>query len=206
MKHKTITTLFLDIGGVLLSNGWGSEQREKAISFFKLDGAELNQRHHLTFDTYEQGKLSLPEYLKRIVFYEPRHFSLQEFTEFMFSQSVPFQETIDFFKFLKNQYQLKVIAVSNEGRELNDYRITEFKLRELFDAFVSSSYVHLRKPDADIFKMAIDISQTHPDHILYIDDRRMFVEVAQSLGMHGMRYEGLEKTRNHLNLYEFQHT
>ncbi len=206
MKHKTITTLFLDIGGVLLTNGWGSEQREKAISHFKLDGVELNQRHHLTFDTYEQGKLSLPEYLKRTVFYEPRHFSIQEFTEFMFSLSAPYQETIDFFKDLKNQFQLKVIAVSNEGRELNDYRITEFNLRELFNAFISSSYVHLRKPDADIFKMAIDISQTHPDHILYIDDRHMFVEVAQSLGMNGMHYEGLEKARNQLKLYEFQNT
>jgi putative hydrolase of the HAD superfamily len=203
MKDLAITTLFLDIGGVVLTNGWGHEARDKAVAHFKLDHDELNERHHLTFDTYEEGKLTLSEYLKRIVFYEPRSFSENEFTAFMFKQSLPYQDTIIFFKELKKRYQLKVIAVSNEGRELNSYRITEFKLSELFDAFVSSSFVHLRKPDTDIFQMAIDISQTHPSHSLYIDDRRMFVEVAQSLGLSGIHYKGLELMKTQLSTFGF---
>jgi putative hydrolase of the HAD superfamily len=198
MGNDTITTLFLDIGGVLLTNGWGHEARNNAISHFKLNRDELNERHHLTFDTYEEGKLTLSEYLKRIVFYETRAFSEDEFITFMFKQSLPLQEAIDFFKEIKKQYQLKVIAVSNEGRELNAYRITQFKLNELFDAYVSSSFVHLRKPDADIFRMAVDISQTAPEQLLYIDDRHMFVEVAQSLGMHGIHYKGLDDAKNQL--------
>src|SRR6478752_7226483 len=150
-EQKKITTLFLDIGGVLLTAGWGHESRNKAVKHFKLNAEELNERHHLTFDTYEEGKLTLSEYLKRIVFYEERSFSEQDFITFMFKQSLPFQDTIDFFKEIKKRYQLKIIAVSNEGRELNTYRIQTFKLNELFDAFVCSSFVHMRKPDSDIF-------------------------------------------------------
>jgi putative hydrolase of the HAD superfamily len=201
MKRQAITTLFLDIGGVLLSNGWGREERSKAIAHFKLDAEELNERHHLTFDTYEEGKLAFKEYLNRVVFYEKRKFSEKEFIKFMFKQSTVYQDAIDFFKKIKEHYHLKVIAVSNEGRELNAYRIKEFKLAELFDAFICSSYVHLRKPDTDIFRMAIDISQTKPEHSIYVDDRLMFVDIAESLGLNGIHYTSLETTRKQLKKY-----
>lgn len=204
MNKKAITTLFLDIGGVLLTNGWGHESRNKAVARFKLDAEEMNERHHLTFDTYEEGKLTLHEYLDRVVFYESRKFSHEDFVTFMYSQSTAYPETIDFFKTLKKRYQLRVIAVSNEGRELNDYRIKEYKLNELFDAFVSSCFVHLRKPDKDIFRMASDISQTVPGHSLYIDDRSMFVEVAQTFGMNGLHYKGLEDAKVKLKALGFE--
>lgn len=203
MKHKKITTLFLDIGGVLLTNGWDHESRNKAVSHFKLDGEEMNERHHLTFDTFEEGKLTLHEYLNRVVFYEKRKFSKHDFIKFMFKQSIDYPDTIDFFKKLKKRYNLKVIAISNEGKELNEYRITKFKLGELFNAFVSSSIVHLRKPDEDIFKMAAQISQTEPRHSFYIDDRLMFVEIANSLGMNGIHYQGLDSLKKQLKKMGF---
>jgi putative hydrolase of the HAD superfamily len=201
MKNRVITTLFLDIGGVLLTNGWGKEQRNNAIKHFKLDSDEMNERHHLTFDTYEEGKLTLTEYLERVVFYTKRKFSQAEFIKFMMEQSIAFPECIKYFMQLKNRNELKIIAVSNEGREINAYRIKEFKLDELFDTFVSSSYVHLRKPDADIFQMAIDVSNTTPKHSIYIDDRLMFVQVARKLGMNGVHHENLNSTQKELKKY-----
>ncbi len=203
MQNKKITTLFLDIGGILLSNGWGHEARDSTVAYFKLNSEEVNERHHLTFDTYEEGKLTLHEYLKRVVFYEKRNFSEEDFTAFMFNQSLAYPDTFNFFKEIKKEYRLKVIAVSNEGRELNNYRINQFKLNELFDAFVSSCFVHFRKPDEDIFRMAIDISQTLPEHAIYIDDRLMFVEVAQGLGMHGIHHQELEDTKKQLKTLGF---
>jgi putative hydrolase of the HAD superfamily len=201
MKDQIITTLFLDIGGVLLSNGWDHEARGKAVSHFKLNSEETEERHHLTFDIYEEGKLTLHEYLKQIVFYKSRQFSEDDFIDFMLKQSYPFQETIDFFIKIKQHYSLKVIAVNNEGKELNEYRIREYKLNTLFDAFVSSAFVHLRKPDADIFRMAVNISQTPLENAIYIDDRLMFVEVAKSLGMHGIHHKGLDATKNKLESF-----
>jgi putative hydrolase of the HAD superfamily len=205
MKGEQIGKLFLDIGGVLLTNGWGGSSRKLAAEKFNLDFKEMDERHHLTFDTYEMGKLTLDQYLKRLVFYEPRDFSVDDFKKFMFEQSKPFPENIEFFKELKAKHKLHVIAVSNEGRELNEYRIKTFKLHELFDAFVSSCYVKFRKPDTDIFHIACDIAHTLPSQTLMIDDRLMFVEVARSVGIHAMQYTSLESIKEKISHVNFLH-
>ena len=142
----------------------------------------MNERHHLTFDTYEEGKLSLDEYLNRVVFYQERSFSREEFKAFMYAQSQPFPEMIELMRGLKLQYGLQVAAVSNEGRELTAYRVQQFKLGTFIDFFISSCFVHYRKPDADIYRIALDIAQVNPEQVVYIDDRAMFVEVAQRPG------------------------
>jgi putative hydrolase of the HAD superfamily len=90
------------------------------------------------------------------------------------------------------------VAVSNEGCELTRYRIQQFKLDEVIDAFVSSCFVHYRKPDKDIYHIALNISQSKPEQVAYIDDRRLFVEVAKGLGIHGITYTSLQETREAL--------
>jgi putative hydrolase of the HAD superfamily len=195
---SSITTLFLDIGGVLLTNGWDHNIRKCAADKFGLDYDEMNERHQLTFDTYEEGKLSLDEYLNRVVFYQNRSFSRDDFKTFMFAQSQPFPEMIELMRGLKNQYGLQVAAVSNEGRELTVYRVQQFKLGTIIDFFISSCFVHYRKPDADMYRIALDIAQVRPEQVVYIDDRAMFVEVAQGLGIKGIIHTGHEVTRKTL--------
>lgn len=194
-----ITTLFLDIGGVLLTNGWDHNTRRRAAEKFGLDYEEMDERHHLTFDTYEEGKLSLDVYLNRVVFYQDRSFSREEFKTFMYAQSQPFSEMIGLMQSLKTQYGLEVAAVSNEGRELTIYRVQQFKLGEFVDFFVSSCFVHLRKPDEDIFRMALDIAQVKPEQVVYIDDRAMFVEIARRLGINGIIHTSYHATRASLD-------
>jgi putative hydrolase of the HAD superfamily len=194
-NDSSISTLFLDIGGVLLTNGWDHNMRQKAAKTFELDYGEMNERHHLTFDTYEEGKLSLYEYLRRVVFYEERPFSLEEFKAFMFEQSQPYQEMVDLVCNLKERYRLKIAAVSNEGRELTVYRIAKFDLGTFIDFFISSCFVHYRKPDEDIYRIALDIAQVPPERVVYIEDRPMFVEVAQGLGIQGIIHKDYESTR-----------
>jgi putative hydrolase of the HAD superfamily len=195
MTASQITTLFLDIGGVLLTNGWDRYARQRAATQFGLDHGEMDERHHLTFDTYEEGKLSLDEYLNRVVFYQPRPFSRDDFKAFIYAQSQPFQEMIDLVRALKERYHLKVAVVSNEGRELTIYRVQKFELGTFVDFFVSSCFVHFRKPDADIFRIALDIAQVQPSEVIYIEDRPMFVQIAQGLGLHGIRHTSFESTR-----------
>ena len=194
MTHRP-TALFLDVGGVLLTNGWDRSMRRRAAETFGLDPAEMDERHHLTFDTYELGKLSLDEYLNRMVFYRERPFSREELKAFMFAQSQPFPQIIDLVRGLKRAHGLKVAVVSNEGRELTTYRIQKFGLSEFIDFFIASSFVYLRKPDADIYRMALDIAQVPIEQVAYIEDRLMFVEVAQGLGIRSIHHTGFESTR-----------
>ena len=196
--NKKITTLFLDVGGVMLTNGWDRKSRKLAASTFDLNFDELEERHHLTFDTYEEGKLSLDDYLNRIVFHAPRPFTQDEFRAFMFEQSQPFPEMIELVCRLKERHRLKVAVVSNEGRELTEHRVQTFGLGKFVDFFVSSCFVHYRKPDTDMFRIALDIAQVDPKEVVYIDDRSMFAEVARGLGINGILHTGYETTRKEL--------
>jgi putative hydrolase of the HAD superfamily len=197
----SINTIFTDIGNVLLTDGWNRHSRNAAATAFNLDATELEDRHHLTFDTYEVGKITLDEYLTRVVFYEKRSFTSAEFKEFMFSQSKPFEEMIKLVWDLKKMYGLKVAVVSNEGRELTEYRIKKFKLYEFVDFFISSCFVHLRKPDADIFQLAVDVAQVPVERIVYLEDRPMFVQVAESLGIKGIHHIDYNSTIEKLNSF-----
>jgi len=199
-KIIPVTTLFLDIGGVMLSNGWGHESRQLAAEEFNLNLSELEDRHHLTFVTYEEGKLTLKEYLNRVVFYQKRTFTADQFQEFMFDQSTPYIEMIELIKKLKEQNQLKIAVVNNEARELNDHRIKKFKLNQFVDFYISSCFVHFRKPDADIFRIALDIAQVPAEHVVYIENTEMFVDVARDLGIRSILHTDYKSTRSELSL------
>jgi len=193
-----ITTLFLDIGGVLLTDGWDHHARRRAARTFALDWAAMEQRHLLNFDTYEAGKLTLEEYLGRVVFYQERPFTRAQFRRFLFAQSRPYPEMLELVRSLKARYGLKTVVLSNEARELNGYRIRKFKLDQFVDAFISSCYVHLHKPDVDIFRLALDVAQTPARQVAYIENTPLFVQIAESLGIRGIVHMNYESTRARL--------
>lgn len=199
---RQIKTLFLDIGGVLLTNGWDTQTRAKAVEHFKLDPHQTQERHQMVFDTLESGKMTMDAYLDYVVFYELKSFTRDQFIRYMQEQSLPIEGSIGFFKAIKEKYKLQVIAISNEPRELNHYRCNHYKLMELFDAVISSSFIHMRKPDASMFKLAIDISQCDVDKSLYIDDRKLFVEVIKGLGVHGVQFTNLEEVKNKIKDFD----
>lgn len=198
-KVVPVTTLFLDIGGVMLSNGWGHESRKLAAEFFKLDYNDMEERHHLTFVTYEEGKLTMKEYLNRLVFYQKRAFTPDQFRKFMFSQTTPYTKMIEFIRQLKEQNQLKIAVVNNEARELNEYRIKKFQLNKFVDFFISSCFVQLRKPDADIFRLALDIAQVSAGQVVYIENTPMFVQIAEGLGVRSILHTDYKTTRTKLS-------
>ena len=193
-----ITCLFLDIGGVLLSNGWDHHARRRAAETFGLDWDGMERRHQANVAAYEEDRLDLDHYLSRVVFNEARPFSREAFWGFMCEQSNPDPGMLALFSRLKPKYGLKVVAVSNEAKELNAYRIRTFELDRLFDIFISSSFVHVRKPDIDILKMALEISLTPAERVFYIDNTREYVELAAELGIRGLTHTDLASTRKAL--------
>jgi putative hydrolase of the HAD superfamily len=194
-RPAPITALFVDVGGVLLTDGWDHHARKRAARHFKLQRAEMEERHRLNFDTYEEGKLTLEEYLSRVVFYQKRPFTQAQFRRFLFAQSKPYPEMLELVRKLKSNYGLKLVVVSNEARELNAHRIREFKLDGFVDSFISSCFVHVRKPDADIFRLALDIAQAPARQVVYIENTPMFVRVAEGLGIKSILHTDYRSTR-----------
>ena len=193
-RNTTISCIFLDVGGVVLTNGWDHLARRRAAKHFKLQWAEMEDRHNLNCATYEEGKLRLEEYLGRVVFYKKRTFTRAQFRSFMFAQSKPYTEMIEIFAQLKIRYGLKIAVVSNEARELNAYRIRKFKLDGFVDCFISSCFVHVRKPDADIFRLALDITQVPAREVVYIENTPMFVQIAEGLGIRSILHTDYKST------------
>jgi putative hydrolase of the HAD superfamily len=177
---KPIRTLFWDVGGVLLTNAWDHEERQRAVEKFQLQKADFETRHKDAVSGFEEGKISLDQYLDRTVFYQPRKFSTQEFKNYMFSLSKPKPEVLEFARSLAARCLMATI--NNESREMNDYRIKQFGLSRIFDLFVSSCYVGMRKPDEKIYRLAIDLIQKQPDECCFIDDRPTNIEGAEKIG------------------------
>lgn len=191
-------TLFVDVGGVLLTNGWDREMRRRAAKVFCLDYDEMDERHHLIDVNYELGNLTLEEYLSYVIFYRNRPFTRDAFREFMYAQSDPHEEMIDLVRQLKAANGLRLVAVSNEGRELTQYRIDRFGLRDFIDVFIASCFVGYRKPDPSIYNAALDIVQADPDRVIYIDDREVFVEAGERLGIRSIHHLELDSTKDQL--------
>lgn len=194
-QSPVITTLFVDVGKVLLTDSWGPTMRQRAVEQFGFDFAEVAQRSQLTFEGYEEGNISLDEYLDWVVFYQPRSFSRQEVKTFMLAQSQPDPAMLDLIRALRQRYGLKVAVVTNDGREFIVHRVQQFGLKEFVDFFIVSCFVHCRKPEPQIYRMALDIAQVEPTEVVYIDDQALFVQVAQKFGLHTIHHTGYEATR-----------
>jgi putative hydrolase of the HAD superfamily len=195
---SAIRALFWDVGGVLLTNAWDHNERAKALDHFNLDAEEFHARHEMVVSSFERGKLTLDEYLDRTVFYGERAFTHEAFREFMFSLSRPFPENLAFAQSLANSGKYFMGTINNESRELNDYRLEKFGLRKIFRLFVSSCFVGLRKPERDIYRLALEITQIPGEECCFIDDRALNLECAKELGMHTIEMKGLEWLRSEL--------
>jgi putative hydrolase of the HAD superfamily len=195
---SAIRAIFWDVGGVLLTNAWDHTERAQAIEHFQLDAKEFQDRHEPLVSSFERGQITLDEYLDRTVFYRDRPFTKDAFREFMFSLSRPFPEVLEFAKALGDSGQYFIGTINNESRELNNYRIEKFGLRKIFRLFVSSCYVGLRKPERDIYRVALEVTQVPAEECCFIDDRAGNLECPREMGMHTIEMKGLEQLRAEL--------
>jgi len=196
-----ITTLFWDIGGVILTNGWDRESRKQAAATFHFDMEEFHDRHDLSFPAFDTGQITLNEYLDRTLFYRARPFTREEFTAFMFAQSKEYADTRAVLDKVAASKRYFIGAINNEPFELNQYRIEAFNLRRSFLVFFSSCYVHSRKPEETIFRVALEVSQRVPEQCLFIDDRPINLDSPRRLGMNVIHHQNAEQLRAELGKY-----
>jgi putative hydrolase of the HAD superfamily len=196
-----VNTLLWDNGGVILTNGWDRASRREAVEKFHLDWADFEDRHELMLDGFERGHVSLDDYLRRTVFYRERPYSIEEFKDFMFAQSQPFSESLEFLGKIAASRRWLLGALNNESSEINEYRIRTFHLRDYFAAFFSSCYLGVRKPNREIYNLALRITQSAPQECVLIDDRDLNLECARELGMNTIQFQNVAQLREDLARY-----
>jgi len=195
MAAARFRVLYSDIGGVLGTNGWDGDIRHTVCAKFNVPTEEIDKRHQLMFDTFERGFMKFEEYLRWVFFASPRTFSLEAVRDFAFTASIPWPENIALFQRVKQANGLKFGLISNEGQGITEYRMNAFGLREVADFIVISHCVHMRKPDKQIWQLALDLAQATPDQCIYVDDREIFVNVAAMLGFTAFQHVDLPSTR-----------
>lgn len=193
-----IEALFWDNGGVILTNGWDREARKRAAEQFHLDWDEFSDRHELMLNAFETGQANLEQYMQRTVFYRPRDFKPEDFKAFMFEQSQPFPEVLDFCGKIAASHKYIMAALNNESREINEYRIKQFKLKNYFEVFFSSCYLGVRKPDIAIYQRVMEIMQRQPSACVMIDDRELNLECARELGLQIIQVKNLDQLKQDL--------
>jgi putative hydrolase of the HAD superfamily len=183
-----ITALFWDVGGVLLTNGWDRHGRERAAEKFRLDWEDFEDRHELIAGRFETGKLTLDRYLDRTVFYRPRNFAKDVFKVYMFDQSKPIDGTLGVVGRIARSGRYLLSTLNNESRELNLHRIEHFELRKYFSLFMSSCFLGVKKPEDEMFRLALDLTQRDPEECLFIDDRELNLECAARLRLQTLHF------------------
>lgn len=198
MPHPRFRALYCDIGGVLGTNGWDGKLRRQIIEHFGCEPDPIEARHHLVFDSYERGYMSFESYLQYVFFNVPRPFTLEEVREYTYNASVAWPENIELMGRVKRDNKLKLALISNEGRGITEHRVGKFGLREIADFLVVSHYVHYRKPDLEIWRLALNLAQVTAEESIYIDDRQIFVDIAREMGFTAFQHTSLESTKAEL--------
>jgi putative hydrolase of the HAD superfamily len=198
MPNRTYAALFSDIGGVLGTNGWDTDLRLKISNYFGCDHDEIQARHRLMFDSYERGFMTFEEYIRSVFCARSQKISWQDIRDYAFAESTPWPENIELLRTVKQQNNLKLALISNEGEGLTEHRYRKFGLRDLADFAVFSHFVHLRKPDREIWRLALHLAQADVSESIYIDDRRMFVDIAGELGFTAIHHRSVNETRQAL--------
>ena len=193
-----VPTLFFDVGGVLLTNAWDTAARKRAAETFDLEYQEFQTRHEMLKTAFETGRLNLDMYLRKAVFYTPREFTPADFREFMFQQSQPLGETLEWVRVLAKSHGCRLFTLNNESAELHEYRVAKFQLDAAFRGFLTSCYLGSAKPDEGIYLSAVGIAACDRADAVFIDDRALNVEPALALGMDAVQFQGLDLLREAL--------
>lgn len=193
-----ISHLFFDVGGVLGTSGWGSDVRARAVARFRLEEADFDRRHREVVGQWEEGRMTLDEYLDCTVFHVPRPFAREEFVAFMREQSRPLPDSIALARALAATGRYRLMTLNNESTELNAYRLESFGLAPIFTAFFSSCWLGVAKPSRRIFELALAMAQAEPSRSVFIDDREQNVAPARALGMHALRFTTVDALRHEL--------
>lgn len=196
-----IRTLIFDFGDVFINldiNG-AIQNALKVFNISKFDDDMLR-----TNKKYETGLISTHEFL---TFYNMRFpdLSNQDIIQAWNIMIKDFPEyRLDFLKELSKQKKFKLILLSNTNELHIEYvkETIDFynSFRDQFDQFYLSHEIHLRKPEAEIFKFVLQQNNFIAHECLFIDDTKENINTATDLGFHTWHID--PRSDDIINLFE----
>ena len=201
----SIRTIFWDVGGVILTNGWDLHQRTRVLGRLGVNLTAYEELHTHANYYWERGLITAEEFFLQTVLRPNPLLNLTFdvlWPQVCAESKVLHPECLDILAQLKQSGRWRLATLNNESRELNEYRLDNFKLRSLFDYFICSGYLHEMKPAAGIYESAIDISGFPARSALFIDDKAENCDAADALGMNTICFQSPAQLLEALKQYE----
>ena len=111
-------------------------------------------------------------------------------------------QLVAYIRSLRKNYTSALL--SNAWNDLRTVITARWKFADAFDTMIISGEEGVMKPDARIYQIALERTQTAPTEAVFIDDFAHNIEGAKALGIHGIQFINVEQTLNELKamLYE----
>jgi FMN phosphatase YigB (HAD superfamily) len=194
-----IKTIFWDVGGVLLTNGWDKQQRTDVLGRLGVDLADYESRHEEANYFWERGLSTAEHFFNLTVLNQNPNLTFAELWPQVCAESrILHPGNLDILGELAASGRYTLATLNNESRELNEYRLDAFRLRSCLDYFICSGYVHEMKPHPGIYRAAVEISGHVAETALFIDDKAENCDAAADLGMQTICFESPRQLRDEL--------
>jgi putative hydrolase of the HAD superfamily len=197
-----IRTVLWDIGGVLLTNGFGRTQRAGFYAALGLDEEDRSEFEKRRVDAnwyWERGLIDDEAFFRRTLFFKPRSFTLSDVVKALQAQQkILHPESVALLAAMHAGGKLRLATLNNESRELNHFRLKHFKLEQYFGFFICSAYVREMKPAEGIFRTALDIAGDRPEEVCFIDDTEANIQAAEQAGLVALHFTSPDSLREQL--------
>ena len=197
-SKSKLDTIIFDLGGVLIDwspayvfteSYFGSaEKREYFLQeVCNLDWNEEQDAGYPIAKAVEEKIAAFPEWEQAIRdYYDQWHRMLKG----------PIGETVEIFRELKKNKELKFYALTNWSAELFPVALQRYDFLQWFDGIVVSGEEMMRKPSIGFYQRLLDRYLVDPSRALFIDDNLRNIKAAEAMGIRCIHYHHPEQLRN----------
>ena len=200
MMNKSINTIIFDLGGVLID--WNPRyvyrtifKTENEIDWFfeNITTNDWNENQDAGYPVAQATEDLIkkhPEWEKEIRAY------YQRWTEML---GGPIKETVEVFRQLKQNKDLKFYALTNWSAETFPIALQTFDFLHWFDGRIVSGEEKTRKPFLEFYQRMLDRYNINPEKAIFIDDNLRNIKAAEELGIKGIHFNSAAELKYVLN-------
>ena len=193
-----IKSIVFDVGGVLMTDVPLKKIAEELSLRFSMSQEELHSylypNKHWTLLTL--GEISEDEYWEHFLKASKVKVDVKELRDRVRTELRPIEENVEIVPLLKSQYKLAIL--SNHSKEWSEFMTKKYDFFKCFEQIIFSCNAGLRKPDPQIYKLAMTKLGSEPEECLFIDDKQRNTDGAQKVGMKTIVLESASRLREEL--------
>ena len=189
----SIRAVFFDLGGVILRTEYQAPREHLAEKL----GMEYDDLVKVVFDSesgYQasMGAITPDEHWAAVVKRLKRPASeMEAIRHEFFAGDIIDRTLLEFLRSLRGTY--KTGLISNAWGDLRDYIVRE-KFDDAFDHMIISAEVGAVKPEAKIYKIALEQAGVSANEAVFVDDFAVNIEGCEKVGMQGIYFVDAEST------------